>query len=62
MSCSSRLIKFMPILVFFAAAVSDRSISNLVSFSGSTNVIEPVSHYCPGNFWDQPEARWERAH
>ena len=45
----------------FAAAVTDRCLSNLVSFSGSTDVIEPVSHYYPGNFWDQPEARWDQS-
>ena len=45
----------------FAAAISDRSISNLVSWSGNSDVIEPVSHYYPGNFWDQPEARWEQS-
>ena len=45
----------------FAAAVTDRSISNLVSFSGSTDLMEPVSHYFPGTFWDQPEARWDQS-
>ncbi|MEI8372215.1 MAG: S9 family peptidase [Planctomycetota bacterium] len=45
----------------FAAAVSDRSISNLVSWSGSTDVIEPTSDYFPGNFWDQPEVRWDQS-
>jgi len=45
----------------FVAAVSDRSISNLVSWSGSTDFIEPTSDYFPGNFWDQPEARWNQS-
>jgi acylaminoacyl-peptidase len=45
----------------FAAAVSDRSISNLVSWSGTTDIIEPTEHYFAGNFWDQPEARWEQS-
>lgn len=45
----------------FAAAVTDRCLSNLVSFSGSTDVVEPPSDYFPGNFWDQPEARWNQS-
>jgi acylaminoacyl-peptidase len=45
----------------FAAAITDRCISNVVSNSGSTDAIEPVSHYYPGNFWDQPEARWNQS-
>jgi acylaminoacyl-peptidase len=45
----------------FAAAVTDRCLSNLVSWSGSSDLIEPVNHYYSGNFWDQPEARWEQS-
>ena len=45
----------------FAAAVTDRCLSNLVSFSGNTDFIEPVDLYFPGNFWDQPQARWEQS-
>ena len=45
----------------FAAAVSDRCLSNLVSGTGNIDAIEPVSHYFPGNFWDQPEARWNQS-
>jgi dipeptidyl aminopeptidase/acylaminoacyl peptidase len=45
----------------FAAAVTDRCISNLVSWSGNTDVVEQVDYYHPGNFWDQADARWDRS-
>ena len=45
----------------FAAAITDRGLCNLVSFSGTTDCIEAPSDYFPGNFWDQPEARWEQS-
>jgi acylaminoacyl-peptidase len=45
----------------FAAAITDRCVSNLVSMSGSTDVPERPGEYFPGNFWDQPEARWEQS-
>jgi dipeptidyl aminopeptidase/acylaminoacyl peptidase len=45
----------------FAAAISDRCLSNLVSGAGNTDVIEPISHYHSGNFWDETMARWEQS-
>ena len=45
----------------FAAAITDRCLSNLVSCSGNTDFIEPPDHYFPGNFWDQPEPAGNRA-
>jgi acylaminoacyl-peptidase len=45
----------------FAAAVTDRGISNLVSFSGTCDVIEPPEFFFPGNFWDQVEPRWQQS-
>ena len=46
----------------FAAAVTDRSLCNLVSFSGgSTDIIEPPESFFPGNSWDQIEARWDHS-
>ncbi len=45
----------------FAAAISDRCVSNLVSFSGNSDYAEAPDHYFPGNFWDRPEKRWEQS-
>jgi dipeptidyl aminopeptidase/acylaminoacyl peptidase len=45
----------------FAAAITDRSLSNLVSFSGSTDIVEPPEYFFPGNFWDEADARWEQS-
>ena len=45
----------------FIAAVSDRGLTNLVSFSGNVDVVEPPDFFFPGNFWDQAEARWNQS-
>ncbi len=45
----------------FAAAISDRGLSNLVSFSGNTDIVERPETFFPGNFWDAAEARWEQS-
>lgn len=45
----------------FAGAISDRCVSNLVSFGGNSDFIDNPDQYFPGNFWDRPEARWEQS-
>jgi len=45
----------------FAAAISDRCVSNLVSFGGNSDFVEAPDDYFPGNSWDRPEARWEQS-
>lgn len=45
----------------FAAAVSDRCVSNLVSFGGNSDFVEAPDDYFPGNCWDRPEARWNQS-
>jgi dipeptidyl aminopeptidase/acylaminoacyl peptidase len=42
----------------FAAAITDRCVSNLVSMGGTSDFVEREDGYFPGNFWDRPEARW----
>jgi len=45
----------------FRAAITDRCVSNLVSMGGNSDYIELPDRYFPGNFWDQPEARWQQS-
>jgi dipeptidyl aminopeptidase/acylaminoacyl peptidase len=45
----------------FAAAVTDRCVSNLVSMGGSSDFMEPPDQYFPGNSWDRTEARWAQS-
>ncbi|MCZ6543602.1 MAG: prolyl oligopeptidase family serine peptidase, partial [Planctomycetota bacterium] len=45
----------------FAAAITDRCVSNLVSMGGTSDFIDEPDRYFPGNFWDRPEARWEQS-
>ncbi|MHC4763788.1 MAG: S9 family peptidase [Planctomycetota bacterium] len=45
----------------FAAAITDRCVSNLVSMQGSSDFLEPPDLYWPGNAWDRPEALWEQS-
>jgi dipeptidyl aminopeptidase/acylaminoacyl peptidase len=42
----------------FKAAITDRCVSNLVSFPGTTDYLEPPDRYWPGNWWDRPEKLW----
>lgn len=43
----------------FAAAITDRCVSNLISMCGSSDYPEIPDHYWPGAPWDRPEAMWE---
>ncbi len=45
----------------FAAAITDRCVSNLVSMSGNSDWIIEPDQYFPGNFWDRPEDRWRQS-
>jgi dipeptidyl aminopeptidase/acylaminoacyl peptidase len=45
----------------FAAAITDRSVSNLVSMMGTSDFPEEPDAYFPGNAWDRPEALWEQS-
>jgi len=42
----------------FAGAISDRSVSNLVSMAGNSDFYDVPDRYWEGNAWDRPEARW----
>lgn len=42
----------------FAAAITDRCVSNLVSMFGSSDLPDLPDQYFPGNSWDRPEAMW----
>ncbi|MHC5024116.1 MAG: S9 family peptidase [Planctomycetota bacterium] len=45
----------------FAAAITDRCVSNLLSMSGTSDFMDPPEMYWPGNWWSKPEARWEQS-
>ena len=45
----------------FAAAITDRSVSNVVSLGATSDFVEEPDRYFPGNFWDRPETRWEQS-
>jgi dipeptidyl aminopeptidase/acylaminoacyl peptidase len=45
----------------FAAAITDRSVSNVVSMGGTSDFVDEPDRYFPGNFWDRAEARWEQS-
>jgi acylaminoacyl-peptidase len=45
----------------FAAAITDRCVSNLVSMAGSSDFLLPPDLYWPGNAWDRPETLWEQS-
>ncbi|HNW33508.1 MAG TPA: S9 family peptidase [Candidatus Ozemobacteraceae bacterium] len=45
----------------FAAAVTDRCVSNLVSMAGNSDYPLPPDSYWPGNAWDRPEALWHQS-
>lgn len=45
----------------FAAAITDRCVSNLVSMSGNSDFPMEPDRYFAGNFWDRPEERWRQS-
>jgi dipeptidyl aminopeptidase/acylaminoacyl peptidase len=45
----------------FAAAITDRCVSNLVSMVGSSDLPLVPGEYWAGNSWDQTEAIWEQS-
>jgi acylaminoacyl-peptidase len=45
----------------YAAAVTDRCVSNLISMFGTTDFPEIPGQYWAGNSWDRAEERWEHS-
>ncbi len=45
----------------FAAAITDRCVSNLVSMFGSSDILEPPDIYWPANSWDRAEKLWQQS-
>jgi dipeptidyl aminopeptidase/acylaminoacyl peptidase len=45
----------------FAAAITDRCVSNLVSMVGSSDLPLVPGEYWEGNSWDETEALWEQS-
>ena len=45
----------------FAAAITDRCVSNLLSMAGSSDFPDRPDHYWPGNPWDRAETRWAQS-
>ncbi|MCA9117639.1 MAG: S9 family peptidase [Planctomycetaceae bacterium] len=45
----------------FAAAITDRCVSNLVSMTGSSDLPLVPGSYWEGNSWDQAETLWEQS-
>ena len=45
----------------FAAAITDRCVSNMVTMGGNSDFIDAPDHYFPGNFWDNIDARWDQS-
>ncbi len=45
----------------FAAAITDRCVSNLVSMAGTSDFPLVPDDYWPGNPWDRPETLWEQS-
>ncbi len=45
----------------FAAAITDRCVSNIVSMGGTSDFLDPPDQYFPGNSWDRTELRWEQS-
>lgn len=45
----------------FAAAVSDRCVSNLISMAGNSDYPTVPDSYWPGNAWDSPEEMWNQS-
>lgn len=45
----------------FAAAITDRCVSNLHSMAGTSDFPLVPDHYWAGNAWDRPEKLWEQS-
>lgn len=45
----------------FAAAVTDRCVSNMLSMMGSSDFVTPPDHYWDGCVWDRPEKLWQQS-
>jgi dipeptidyl aminopeptidase/acylaminoacyl peptidase len=45
----------------FAAAITDRCVSNMHSMVGSSDFANAPDKYFPGNAWTKPEALWEQS-
>lgn len=45
----------------FAAAITDRCVSNLHSMAGTSDFPLVPDHYWEGNAWDRPEKLWEQS-
>jgi acylaminoacyl-peptidase len=45
----------------FAAAITDRCVSNLVSMSGNSDFPLVPDTYWPGNAWSKPETLWDQS-
>ena len=45
----------------FAAAITDRCVSNLVSMFGNSDFPDVPDLYWEGNAWDRPETRWSQS-
>jgi acylaminoacyl-peptidase len=45
----------------YAGAITDRSVSNLISMGGSSDFPLTPDIYWEGNFWDRPEALWAQS-
>ncbi|GIV06132.1 MAG: putative peptidase YuxL [Fimbriimonadales bacterium] len=45
----------------FKAAITDRSVVNLVSMAGVSDFPMIPNRYWQGNFWDEPQKLWERS-
>lgn len=43
----------------FKAAITDRCVSNMVSFSGNSDFLQSEDHYWPGVFFDNIEQLWK---
>ncbi len=43
----------------FRAAITDRSVVNLVSMGGTSDFPQIPNRYWQGNFWDEPQKLWE---
>ncbi|MFQ3610741.1 MAG: S9 family peptidase [Fimbriimonadales bacterium] len=43
----------------FKAAITDRSVVNLVSMGGTSDFPQIPNRYWKGNFWDEPQKLWE---
>jgi dipeptidyl aminopeptidase/acylaminoacyl peptidase len=45
----------------FAAAITDRCVSNMVTMGATSDFVEELGRYFEGNHWDAPEVLWEQS-